>query len=140
MNIKEIVSLVLYILAVLGYAIIAVCALIKKIKHKNSATTDSGVDYNKVLDTCCSALEEMFHVENLYNSVFKDGIKAGPFKQRDVLSALKELCSNIGLPFDEDKWKKYIEYVVNFQNSTKSNLHHVEGLEGTTFSIKEENK
>lgn len=114
MKIEEIISLVLHILSVLGYVIIAVIVAIKK--HKNATKTDSSVDYDKVFDTCLISLTEMMRSESLYNSVFKDGIKAGAFKLRDVLTTLKNVCAEKNVPYDEDKWIKFINDVVKFQN------------------------
>lgn len=121
MKIEEIISLVLHILSVLGYVIIAVIVAIKK--HKNATKTDSSVDYDKVFDTYLISLTEMMRSETLYKSVFKDGIKAGAFKLRDVLTTLKNVCAEKNIPYDKDKWTKFINDVVKFQNIVQSTVH-----------------
>lgn len=121
MKIEEIISLAIHILSVLGYVIIAVIVAIKK--HKNATKTDSSVDYDKVFDTCLISLTEMMRSETLYKSVFKDGIKAGAFKLRDVLTTLKNVCAEKNIPYDEDKWTKFINDVVKFQNIVQSTVH-----------------
>lgn len=122
MNYEEIISLVLHILSAIGYVIIMACAIIKKIKRKHTTNADSGIYVDNVLDTCLNILNEMGTVEELYHSVFKDGIKAGAFKLRDVLNKLKEVCAEKQLPYNEEQWKSFIQKVVCFQNMSSNTL------------------
>lgn len=135
MDIKEIISLALHIGAVVGYVIILLVSIIKKVRNKNSASTESTDVLDTVLNIASAVVNDMTSVEDLYNKVFRDGVKAGAFKLRDVLASAEKLCNNAGVTYNAEAWTSFVNRTVDFKNvqSTGQNENENKKSEVVTY-------
>lgn len=117
MDMTQIISTVLWGLSVMGYIVLALLAIIRKCRGKK--TENSAID--KVENVVLSVLGEISNVETLYNSVFKDGIKAGSFKLRDVLDLAEKECNKMGIPFNTELWTDLVNSVIDTLNNITPN-------------------
>lgn len=89
------------------------------IKRKK-ATGITQADYDTFVKTEFNkVIEYILDAEDKYNSVFKDGVKAGQFKFKDVIDLIKEDCSNSTSLFDKEFWTGVINNIVSCMNHNK---------------------
>lgn len=121
MSIKDI--LFLLAICVVGlYAIvttaIAVVRFIRKKKNGEPVTIDS-----LFWDVVGQGMALVGETETIYKALTgATGVKTGPLKLDSVLNKVRDLCVEKNIPFDKEKWTKFIEEAVKLLNNGREEL------------------
>lgn len=137
MTAEIIVGWVLRGLTLIGYVVLAILAIKRK---KVVIESEDNTELLSKLDTVmCKVISAIDKVEGTYKSIFKDGVKAGTFKFKDVLEVAKEGCEEVGLIFNKEYWTKFINNEVHLMNVGK--VQSTEQSKRTEFNFinKEDN-
>lgn len=132
MSIETIIGIVVKVVSLIGYVLLAILAIKRKkitIKSDDSDVNWLDVVIEKVRDGIKTA-------ETTYNTIFKEGVKAGTFKLKDVLEIAKDTCLELDKPFDKDYWTEFIKSEVDLMNfgsgkqvqSTEKRIVTIEGV------------
>lgn len=116
MGVKDIVYVVFLVVGVIGYIVTTALAIKRK---KTSGVSKKEFD-SFIESECNVAIDYIKKVEAKYASVFKEGVKAGEFKLKDVLDLIKEDCESKGVSFTKSVWEKFIGNVVSAMNLGKA--------------------
>lgn len=129
MDYKEIVTLVVWSIALLYFTITTICAVAKKIRKRKSAgeVIDIKTVYTDIADSVIDGIKQS---EELFRSIARDGAKTGALKKNNVITIAERACKVAGAPFDLTYWSDFIDKVVSVMNVNKSNT-----LENTQKSI-----
>ena len=116
MSIKDILLLVaiciMGICLIIAFAV-AVVRFIRKKKNGESVTLDS-----VFWDVVEQGMALVGETETIYKALTgATGIKTGPLKLDSVLNKVRDLCAEKGIPFDKEKWTKFIEEAVKLLNN-----------------------
>lgn len=116
MSIKDILLLVAICIAGICLIIafvIAVVRFIRKKKNGESVTLDS-----VFWDVVEQGMALVGETETIYKTLTgATGIKTGPLKLDSVLNKVRDLCVEKDIPFDKEKWTKFIEEAVKLLNN-----------------------
>ena len=121
MSIKDI--LLLLAICVVGlYAIIttaiAVVRFIRKKKNGEPVTIDS-----LFWDVVGQGMALVGETETIYKALTgATGVKTGPLKLDSVLNKVRDLCVEKNIPFDKEKWTRFIEEAVKLLNNGREEL------------------
>lgn len=131
MSIKDI--LLLLAICVVGlYAFIttaiAVVRFIRKKKNGEPVTIDS-----LFWDVVGQGMALVGETETIYKALTgATGVKTGPLKLDSVLNKVRDLCVEKNIPFDKEKWTKFIEEAVKLLNNGREELPEEKPAEATT--------
>lgn len=116
MTIKDICTLVWVVVGVIAYTVSTALAIKRK---KSLGMTNE--EYDTFLMTEFErVLGYIVKANSKYNSVFKEGVKAGEFKLKDVLDLIKEDCGVACAVFDKTFWTNIINNIVECMNTEKA--------------------
>lgn len=122
MTAEIIVGWVLRALTLIGYIVLAVLAIKRKKVIIESNNNDEELSkLNTVIGKVISAIKT---AESTYKTIFKDGVKAGPFKLKDVLEVAKESCEAEGMAYCKEYWTDFINKEVSLMNFNSESLVH----------------
>ena len=120
MDIKEI----LYIVAICAaglYAITAtVVAVVRKIIHKKKNGEDITLE-SVFWDAVEQGMTLVGETETIYKALTgATGIKTGPLKFDSVLNKVRDICIEKQIPFNKERWTKFIEKAVDLLNNGRT--------------------
>lgn len=131
MEVKDYCSIAVLVVVVIAYGI----NLLLAIKCKKSAgATKTEID-SFVLDELSKLPNYILSAESLYASVFKDGVKSGAFKLKEVLENVEEDCANSNYTFDKSYWTTLINNIVAVMNG-EDTFQSTETTDSTNVIIK----
>ena len=120
MDIKEILYIV--VVCIVGlYAMIATAvAIVRKIlqKKKNGENITLESVFWDVVEQGMTLVGE---TETIYKALTgATGIKTGPLKFDSVLNKVRDICIEKQIPFDKERWTKFIEKAVDLLNNGRT--------------------
>ena len=131
MSIKDILLLVAFCLVgvfLIVAFVIAVVRFIRKKKNGEPVTLDS-----VFWDVVEQGMALVGETETIYKALTgATGIKTGPLKLDSVLNKVRDLCMEKDVPFDKEKWTKFIEEAVKLLNNGREVPSEEKPAETTT--------
>lgn len=120
MDIKEILYLIA--ICVVGlYAITAtVVAIVRKTLHKKQNGEEITPE-SVIQEVAGEVVDIVDETETLFKSMTgATGFKTGPLKLDSVLNKTRDICTEKQIPFDKEKWTKFIEKTVKLLNNGRA--------------------
>ena len=116
MSIKDILLLVAICIMGICLIISFVVALVRFVRKKKNGET---VTLDSVFwDVVEQGMALVGETETIYKALTgATGIKTGPLKLDSVLNKVRDLCVEKNIPFDKEKWTKFIEEAVKLLNN-----------------------
>lgn len=116
MNIKDYISLALWVFLVLLLVFSTVYSFVKKVKAKKQKNEPITVDF-VITELLKSAVDAVKSNEQDFAKLCGDGGgKAGIFKRERVLATMSKLCADKAVPFNEQSWTEIIDKCVELIN------------------------